>query len=88
MLRISTGEIVVAGPFALAGGVAVHNVARWNGVAWASLGIVLQRLPISEPVRLVGTAGCAAVTLLVIALLAERLFGERSEGERVVHTGQ
>ena len=56
--------------------------------AWASLGIVLQRLPISEPVRLVATAGCAAVTLLVIALLAERLFGERSEGERVVHTGQ
>jgi translocator protein len=56
--------------------------------AWASLGIVLQKLPISEPVRLVATAGCAAVTLLVIALLAERLFLRRPFGERAAHTGQ
>lgn len=56
--------------------------------AWASLGIVLQKLPIWEPVRLVAMAACAAVTLLVIALLAERLFGERSIGERAVRTGQ
>lgn len=56
--------------------------------AWASLGIVLQKLPIWEPVRLVAMAACAAVTLLVIALLAERLFGERSGGERAVRTGQ
>ena len=51
--------------------------------AWASLGIVLQKLPIWEPVRLVAMAACAAVTLLVIALVAERLFGERA-----VRTGQ
>ena len=56
--------------------------------AWASLGIVLQTLPIWEPVRLVAMAACAAVTLLVIALLAERLFGERSVGGRAVLTGQ
>lgn len=51
--------------------------------AWASLGIVLQTLPIWDPVRLVATAACAAVSLLVIALIAEHLFGERA-----VQTGQ
>ncbi len=55
--------------------------------AWASLGIVLQKLPISEPVRLVATAGCAAVTLLVIALLGERLFFRRPLGEGAVRSG-
>ena len=32
------GDVYVGGSFALAGGVAANNVAKWNGTAWASLG--------------------------------------------------
>jgi hypothetical protein len=38
--------------------------------AWASLGIVYQTLEISQPVRIVSAAACAAVTLLVVLLVA------------------
>ena len=32
------GDLLVTGEFALAGGVQANGVARWNGVAWSSLG--------------------------------------------------
>lgn len=41
--------------------------------AWASLGIVYQTLPISEPVRLVATVACAVVSLLMLTLLVDQL---------------
>ena len=34
----SSGEVYVGGDFSQAGGVAVSNVAKWNGTAWSSLG--------------------------------------------------
>lgn len=36
--QLSNGDIVAAGQFTSAGGVAAKNVARWNGSSWAPLG--------------------------------------------------
>jgi trimeric autotransporter adhesin len=38
-LHVHNGELVVAGEFGVAGGVAVNNIARWNGTTWSALGI-------------------------------------------------
>ncbi|MBF9143304.1 T9SS type A sorting domain-containing protein [Hymenobacter properus] len=35
----SSGEVYVGGEFTLAGGAAANRVARWNGMAWNSLGV-------------------------------------------------
>ena len=43
--------------------------------AWASLGIVYQKLPVSVPVRVVAATACAVVTLLVLALCVDWLRG-------------
>jgi hypothetical protein len=44
--------------------------------AWAALGIVLQTLPISQPVRLAAAAGCAvAVVVTAVSLLNGRRYG-------------
>lgn len=32
------GHLVVGGDFSLAGGIAAHDVARWDGTAWSALG--------------------------------------------------
>lgn len=38
LAALSNGDLVVGGSFTTAGGVAVSNIARWNGSAWAPLG--------------------------------------------------
>ena len=35
---LPSGELVAGGNFAIAGGVAANNIARWNGTAWSALG--------------------------------------------------
>ena len=37
-LHVHNGALIAAGTFADAGGVAVDNIARWNGSTWAGLG--------------------------------------------------
>ncbi len=37
-LVVANGSIYVGGLFSAAGGVAAHNVARWNGAQWSPLG--------------------------------------------------
>ena len=36
---VYNGELIAAGSFSYAGGVAVNNIARWNGSTWAPLGL-------------------------------------------------
>lgn len=38
LATLPSGELVAAGSFTTAGGVAVNNIARWNGSTWAPLG--------------------------------------------------
>lgn len=38
MVRLSNGDIVVAGAFTHAGGTPANNIARWDGTAWHPLG--------------------------------------------------
>ncbi len=38
VVELPNGDLVAAGVFSHAGGVAVTNVARWNGTTWAPLG--------------------------------------------------
>ena len=38
MLKEYKGDLIAAGSFTLAGGVAVHNIARWNGSEWKAMG--------------------------------------------------
>jgi hypothetical protein len=47
---------------------------------WASLGIVLQTLPISHPVRLAAAAGCAVATLVTLASIARAWSAARVTG--------
>lgn len=37
----SNGDLIVAGEFATAGGIASERLARWNGTAWSGLGLAL-----------------------------------------------
>jgi len=48
----SDGALIAAGRFNLAGGVAARSIARWNGVAWASVGGNVGSLPQHEVVAL------------------------------------
>ncbi|MBM3960577.1 MAG: hypothetical protein FJ306_01535 [Planctomycetes bacterium] len=38
LCALANGDLVVAGPFTAAGGVAAGGIARWNGSTWAALG--------------------------------------------------
>jgi hypothetical protein len=42
LLVMPNGDLVASGFFYSAGGVVTPNVARWNGVAWSSLGVGIQ----------------------------------------------
>jgi len=35
---MANGDVIAGGTFSAAGGVPANNIARWNGVAWSSLG--------------------------------------------------
>jgi len=37
-LAVYQGELIAAGQFDAAGGIPAHNIARWNGARWESLG--------------------------------------------------
>jgi hypothetical protein len=37
-MTVYNGELIVSGVFDMAGDVAVHNIARWDGVTWRALG--------------------------------------------------
>src|SRR5688572_18080591 len=41
LLALPNGELIAAGTFSTAGGVAAANVARWNGTSWSALGFGL-----------------------------------------------
>ncbi|RMF81899.1 MAG: hypothetical protein D6739_08825, partial [Nitrospirae bacterium] len=58
-LAVYQGELVVAGRFASAGGVAVQNIARWNGFRWAPLGsgITGSHLPATPVVKALAVYG-------------------------------
>ncbi len=43
LLVLATGELIAGGSFATSGGVAVANVARWTGSAWAPIGAGLSQ---------------------------------------------
>ena len=43
----SAGTVIACGIFTTAGGVAVSNIARWNGTAWQSLGAGLNGTPLA-----------------------------------------
>ncbi|HEX5051439.1 MAG TPA: hypothetical protein VFZ65_06675 [Planctomycetota bacterium] len=50
LAALQSGDVVVAGDFATAGGVPASAIARWNGAAWASLGTGLQGGTLGAPV--------------------------------------
>ncbi|MFN5661593.1 MAG: GC-type dockerin domain-anchored protein, partial [Planctomyces sp.] len=39
LLRMPNGDLIVAGRFSAAGGVAAANIARWDGQAWQAMGL-------------------------------------------------
>ena len=80
-------SVTVAAAVFVAVGTRTRDALYVAVFAWASLGIVLQKLPIWEPVRLVATAACAAVTLLVIALVAEKVIRGWRFGQRITVSG-
>lgn len=62
--------VVAATGIYAAAGVRTRDAIYTAVFAWAALGIVLQTLPTSEPVRLAAAAGCAvAVVVSVVSLL-------------------
>jgi hypothetical protein len=62
--------VVAATGIYAAAGVRTRDAIYTAVFAWATLGIVLQTLPISQPVRLAAAAGCAvAVVVSVVSLL-------------------
>ena len=38
LLRMSNGDLIVAGSFTTAGGITANHIARWNGTTWSALG--------------------------------------------------
>ncbi len=38
LVELPNGDVVAAGGFNSAGGVAVNNIAKWNGTAWSAMG--------------------------------------------------
>lgn len=60
-------------------GVLTRDAIYVGVLAWAALGIALQPLPTSDPVRLVATAGSAIGMALAIALLVARVLESGSE---------
>jgi hypothetical protein len=68
--------VVAATGVYAAAGVRTRDAIYTAVFAWATLGIVLQTLPISEPVRLAAAAGCAvALVVTVVSLLQGRRYG-------------
>jgi trimeric autotransporter adhesin len=69
-LAMYNGELIAAGTFTAAGGVAVHNIARWDGAMWSPLGGGLTRSSSSS-------RDCPMVRALAVydgALIAAGLF--------------
>lgn len=61
LLYLPNGDLVVCGDFSSMGGVAVNNVARWDGASWSDLGSGLTGVPLKLQLDpqgdlLVGTA--------------------------------
>jgi hypothetical protein len=68
--------VVAATAIYTAVGVRTRDAVYTMVFAWASLGIVLQTLPIERPVRLAAAAGCAvAVFLSLVSLAQGRRYG-------------
>ena len=49
-VAVSGNDVYVAGTFTSAGGIAVNNVAHWDGSAWHALGTGIQNPPFGNPV--------------------------------------
>lgn len=54
---LPNGDLIAAGRFELAGGVAANNIARWDGTAWAPLGGGLARTLSTPSVAALTVAG-------------------------------
>jgi hypothetical protein len=68
--------VVTATGIYAAGGVRTGDAVYTAVFAWASLGIVLQTLEISNPVRLAAAAGCAvALVVTAVSLVGGRRYG-------------
>jgi hypothetical protein len=68
--------VVAATGIYAAAGVRTGDAVYTAVFAWASLGIVLQALEISQPVRLAAAAGCAvAVVVTAVSLAGGRRYG-------------
>jgi tryptophan-rich sensory protein len=68
--------VVIATGIYAAAGVRTRDAMYTAVFAWASLGIVLQTLEISRPVRLAAAAGCAvALVVTGVSLLRGRRYG-------------
>ena len=68
--------VVAATGIYAAAGVRTGDAVYTAVFAWAALGIVLQTLEISQPVRLAAAAGCAvAVVVTVVSLVSGRRYG-------------
>jgi hypothetical protein len=68
--------VVAATGIYAAAGVRTGDAVYTAVFAWASLGIVLQTLEISQPVRLAAVAGCAvAVVVTAVSLVGGRRYG-------------
>ncbi len=48
-IAINGGDVYVGGMFVQAGGVSVHNIARWDGSAWDSLGAGVRDTNYNDP---------------------------------------
>jgi hypothetical protein len=68
--------VVAATGIYAAAGVRTGDAVYTTVFAWASLGIVLQTLEISQPVRLAAAAGCAvALVVTAVSLVGGRRYG-------------
>jgi translocator protein len=69
--------VVLAVSIYVAAGTRLRDPIYTAVFVWASLGIVYQTLPISEPVRLAAAAGFAVVAILTMVLIARNLLAGR-----------
>lgn len=46
LAQMPNGDVIAGGQFPVAGGIAVDNIARWNGSTWSPLGAGLQGGPV------------------------------------------